>query len=216
MSKFKICLAFVSGVAVGAIGAGVTLKKVYDQLLEERVNSVKEAFGHHDRIELVGEDVSEMEPDIDDMELPFETAAEFREANREYRKMAESKPYTDYAAMHEKPDHGPERPVQINGEEEREQQDKPYVISPDEFGEFSDYSTISLICFEDGVITDREFEIVDNVEEHIGKNACSHIGDYEPDAVHIRNDAKKCDYEILKDERLYANAISQEPPRIKL
>lgn len=215
MSKFKTCLAFVSGVAVGAIGAGVILKKVYDQLLEERVESVKEAFRYQTmREDLVEDDISDA--DLEDMELPFQTTSEFKNANREYRKMTESKPYMDYSAMHDKPDHGPEVPVEINGEEEREQQDKPYVITPDEFGEFSDYSTISLVCFEDGVITDRDYEVIDNFEEHIGKNACSHIGDYEEDAVHIRNDAKKCDYEILRDERLYAHAISQEPPRIKL
>ena len=214
MSKLKMCMTFLGGAAVGSVITGVILKKVYDKMLEERVASVEEVFGRHPREEFVGEDLSvEDDPDI---EVPNMSTQEFREANRAYRKQIEEKGYTDYSAMHEKPTESPSGPVQVNGEEEREVQDKPYVISPNEFGEYSEYNTISLVCFADGVITDRDFELLENPEEYIGRDACKHFGDYEDDAVHIRNDAKMCDYEILRDTRLYVEAVSQEPPPIRL
>ncbi len=214
MSKLKTCMTFLSGAAVGSVVTGVILKKTYDKMLKERVASVEEVFRRHPREALVGEDLSaEDDPDI---EIPNMSTQEFREANRAYRQKVEEKDYTDYSAMYEKPAESPSGPVQVNGEEEREVQDKPYVISPDEFGEYSEYNMISLVCFADGVITDRDFELLENPEEYIGRDTCKHFGDYEDDAVHIRNDTKMCDYEILRDNRLYAEAVSQEPPPIRL
>lgn len=34
-----------------------------------------------------------------------------------------------------------------------------------------------------------------------------HFGEYEEDAVFVRNDAKKCDYEILKDLRRFCDVL---------
>lgn len=74
-----------------------------------------------------------------------------------------------------------------------------YVISPDEFGEIENYTKVSLTYFEeDGVLSDELGEIVDDVEEIVG-DALDHFGDYEEDSVFVRSDAKRCDYEILKD-----------------
>lgn len=213
MSKLNSYTAFFAGTVVGAVVSGIILKHVYDKILEERFDSYVTARDNYPRESLVGEDISDIDPDI---QLPNTTSQEYKNANRSYRKKVEEGGYIDYSGMHEKPTEAPGKPVQIDGEEERETLDKPYVISPDEYGEYSEYNIISLICFEDGVITDRDFDILDHPEEHIGKDACKHFGDYEIDAVHIRNDAKQCDYEILKDERLYAEAISQEPPPIIL
>lgn len=80
-----------------------------------------------------------------------------------------------------------------------------YVISPDEFDEFDDYTTVSLTYYEDGVLTDDNGEIVEDIVGTVGKNFTRHFGDYEEDAVHIRNDSRKCDYEILQDSRRYSD-----------
>ena len=37
----------------------------------------------------------------------------------------------------------------------------------------------------------------------LGKDFAEHFGDYETDAVHIRNENLKVDYEICMDERSY-------------
>ena len=91
--------------------------------------------------------------------------------------------------------------------------DVPYVISPDEFDELDGYTPISLTYFADGVLADEYGVIVDNMEEIVG-DGLNHFGEYEEDAVYVRNDAKRCDYEILKDERKYAEFRKTLPTNI--
>ena len=75
------------------------------------------------------------------------------------------------------------------------------------------FRSISLTYFADGVLADEYGVIVDNVEEIVG-DGLNHFGEYEEDAVYVRNDAKRCDYEILKDERKYAEFRKTLPTNI--
>ena len=83
--------------------------------------------------------------------------------------------------------------------------DEPRVISPDEFGEL-EYDTVSLTYYEDGVLADDMDESISDIEDLIGNDALNHFGDNEddPDAVYVRNDRMKIDYEILRDPRPYS------------
>ena len=46
-----------------------------------------------------------------------------------------------------------------------------------------------------------------DVENTIGIDSLNHFGEYEEDSVFVRNDIKKCDYEILLDESIYTGVI---------
>lgn len=85
------------------------------------------------------------------------------------------------------------------------------VISPDEFGEIEEYTKVSLFYFEDGTLADEYGEVVDDVEEIVG-DGLEHFGEYEEDSVFMRNDAKRCDYEILRDLRTFAEFKRTLPP----
>lgn len=87
--------------------------------------------------------------------------------------------------------------------EEDDDMEKPYVISPEEFGDYEDYERISLTYYTDEVLTDENDEIVDNIDEVVGSDSLNHFGEYEDDSVFVRNDRLKCDYEILLDHRKY-------------
>jgi hypothetical protein len=88
--------------------------------------------------------------------------------------------------------------------EERTTAPGPYVISPDEFGCADGYDAISLTYYSgNGVLVDDNEEQVDNVEELVGEDSLKHFGEYEDDSVYVRNDERKCDYEILLDESNY-------------
>lgn len=81
--------------------------------------------------------------------------------------------------------------------------ERPYVIEPEEFGE-CDYDTISLVYYEDGVVTDSlTGEVIDNVDDIVGLDSLNHFGEYEDDSVFVRNNALQNDYEILLDTRKY-------------
>lgn len=97
-------------------------------------------------------------------------------------------------------------------EGEPETMDKPYVISPDEFGD-SDYEIISLTYYADKVLTDETGDIVDDVEDLVGYDSLNHFGEYEEDSVFVRNDALSTDYEILLDPRNYSD-VANIPPHL--
>jgi hypothetical protein len=86
------------------------------------------------------------------------------------------------------------------------------IISPDEFGEYSDYETVSLTYYADGVLTDQMDNIIDNVEDYVGKGFETHFGEYEDDSVFVRNDDKTIDFEILRDNRTYQEVVLGEKP----
>lgn len=83
--------------------------------------------------------------------------------------------------------------------------DTPYVITPDEFGKLDAYKIIGLTAHTyDEYVEDEFGEIMDeeDVEDLLGSGWRNHIGEYEDDAVHIRNDEYETDYEVLiKDEK---------------
>lgn len=88
---------------------------------------------------------------------------------------------------------------------------RPYVISPEEFGEIEDYERISLIYFADGILTDEGYEVIEDVDETVGEESLDHFGEFEADSVFVRNDLMKCDYEILQDNRTYAEVLQTIP-----
>lgn len=79
---------------------------------------------------------------------------------------------------------------------------RPYVITPEEFDTLDGYDTVDLTYYADGVLADG-MDVIENVDQIIGEDSLDRIGEYEDDAVHVRNDEMACDYEILVDLRNY-------------
>lgn len=86
---------------------------------------------------------------------------------------------------------------------------KPYVITPDEFGE-TDYKIISLNYYADNVLTDEFDNIIDDVEGTVGEASLDTFGEYEDDTVFVRNDQLEIDYEICADLRAYSEIYRNE------
>lgn len=85
------------------------------------------------------------------------------------------------------------------------------VIPPDEYGESMEYEQISLTYFGDGTLADDDLRIIDKPADYVGEDFASHFGEYEDDSVFVRNERLKCEYEILLDQRDYADVIKQKP-----
>ena len=81
--------------------------------------------------------------------------------------------------------------------------EKPYVISPDEYGETDDYDLYSYTYYADKVLADEYNEPIEDVDSIIGLESLNHFGEYGDDSVYIRNDELKADYEILLDDEKY-------------
>lgn len=169
-------LAFVGGVVVGAATSMFLLKDRYEKEANDEIEELRNFY--LEKTKKLKENDSEKES-IE--EKPIEN-----DEKPEYNKIA-------YANGYYYSDVDSER----NGDM---RDNKPYVITPDEFGEKDDYETNTLIYYKgNGIVADEEDIVVDNVDEVIGSESLNHFGEYEDDSVFVRNDRHECDYEILLD-----------------
>lgn len=92
------------------------------------------------------------------------------------------------------------------------EKERPYVISPEEFGERDGYQvrTDTLIYYADGILADNKGVIIKTLEDHIGPDALERFGEYEPDTVFVRNEKHGTDYEILRDYSNYSEIWQTE------
>ena len=89
--------------------------------------------------------------------------------------------------------------INLDKEQTINSTDRPYVITRNEYAEFSDYEAIELHYYKNGVITDSDEELVDDdIYDRIGNDFMDYYGKYEQDTVFIRNDEKQIDYEIVR------------------
>lgn len=91
-----------------------------------------------------------------------------------------------------------------------EPKQKPHVISPEELGD-CDYEVISLTYYADGILADDNNEPIEDVDDVVGTDSLTCFGQYEDDAVHVRNDARKIDYEILASAEIYIDVVNKNP-----
>lgn len=212
MNKKTACFfAFVVGAAAGTLASWKYFKDKYERAGKEEVESIRAAFAEKRKNELnaMGEQLVEgfvsgfsetaksKSPDED---------AQKADNIRNYKRVVGELGYIDYSAMSCRAENSDceDTPVE-------EPRDIPVIIDPEEFGEYDDYMQISLLYFADKILTDTDFNIVDDPNELIGPDALNHFGEYEEDAVHVRNDAKKCYYEILLEGRLYTDVLRKRP-----
>ena len=85
----------------------------------------------------------------------------------------------------------------------------PYVISDVEYSE-GEYNTETLHYYKDGVLCDDDFNVIKDVNGTVGSEALNSFGVYEGDAVYVRNDQHKIDYEILLEDDAYNRVAPRE------
>lgn len=197
--------AFLAGAVVGSVTTWYCVKKKYERIAQEEIDSVKEVFAQREFHSQVIKTAKAGEGVIEGLNDGIRRAAEQAKDKPDVREYAAILKKTGYATG-------------VNQEEE-EQTVKdgynPYVISPDEFGEFEEYEKISLTYYADGVLADDGDEVVDDVEDIVG-DALDHFGEYEDDSVFVRCDERKCDYEILLDQRTFAEVSHNKPSQVEV
>lgn len=184
-------LIFAAGVAVGALVSYKVFKTKYEIIVQEESESFRETYNR-----MKAEHEAEMEE--------YEAIERAKKPDlSEYRNKLKEQGYVGYS------------------EEETEEVTKverPYVISPSEYGELDGYETVSLTYFKDGVLTtDYDDEEVDYVDDVVGLDSLEHFGEYDsdPDTVFVRNDRLKVDYEIMRDNRNYSDVVNTPPHNVE-
>ena len=192
-SKLAFIFGTIIGAGIGVAGTYSYFKDKYEKLAEEDFNS-RRVFDE-DKKEESEEPVAEKTADSRTVDKPNIA---------EYAARLQKEGYVNYSDMQDKK------------QKQKIAVDRPYVIQPSDFGEFDDYEKISLTYTADGVLLDDMNEIVDDIEETVGEDSLEHFGEYEDDSVYVRNDAKKCDYEILLDQRNYQEILETQSHRTEM
>ena len=176
MSKTGFAM-FLAGATVGAAATWLCLRRYYEQITQEEIDSVKAAFAER---KPVIANIAKLKPDLGNY------AAKLQEEG-----------YTNYTEHSKK---------NTEEKKDEPMPNEPYVISPDDYGENDNYTQISLVYYAgDGVLADDEDEVVEDIEDTVGEDFAEHFGEYEDDSVFIRNDRLRCDYEILRDNRSFSD-----------
>lgn len=174
-NKLAFLFGLTTGAAVGAFVSWRINKAKYKKIMDEEIASLREVLSKRDA-EKVKEE--EEEPVYDPVELPGDVA----DALRNYDRVSEELKKGEKVVLGR----------------------HPYVITPEDYGD-NDYKEETLTYYADGILayypTD---ELVEDVDAIVGSDSLSHFGEYEPDAVHVRNDVLKTDFEILRDTQKYS------------
>lgn len=173
-------LAFSIGAAAGV---AVTCKVLRDKYEQEIQNEIAEL-----RAMRLKTDTGEQEP-----EKEHDTKADT--TNADYLKVLDNAGYTKYG----------EAAANLHPVEDIP--DQPYVITPDEFAMIG-YKVESLVYYTDDVLADDAMRVVDDLDGTVGEESLSRFGEYEDDAVHVRNDLLRTDYEILRSMKSYSEALA--------
>lgn len=194
MNKLLLVSTFIFGAAIGSFATYKALKDRYEQITQEEINSIKEDY-RKAKQELINKDINAQKevakksldkPDI-----------------KEYTKTIEKLKYSNYFKSNNSNN-------LTEGPDPKDMSD-PYVIDPEEYGEDETYDQITLTYYSDGVLADENVEEVENVDGIIGLDSLDSFGQYESDAVHVKNDRTRTYYEILRDERNYQDIVAGRP-----
>ena len=198
-SKRMAFLAFIAGAGIGSVCTWQLLKRKYELIAQEEIDSVKAAYATRETGKSFVEGFCNGLKVAEDRTQKDESDVDFKK----YASIIQKEGYTDYSRSVE----------EKKGEAFVE---KPYIISPEEFGEFEEYEKISLTYYADEVLADENDEVIEDVEDAVGIDSLNHFGEYEDDSVFVRNDARKCDYEILLDQRTYSEVVEDMPHQMEV
>lgn len=189
----KNLLCFVTGAAIGSVVTWKLIEKKYKDLADEEIESVIETFKNR-KPRITKDNVKEtVEKVINKYKEPKETVEDIVTAEGYSIENEEETEEDDESNYTVDVDPGVEVIV-------------PYVITPEQFGEYNEYGTKTLTYYADNVLTDE----IDNpitseeMETMIGPDALDHFGEYEDDSVYIRDEMNEMDYEILKSEKTFS------------
>ena len=184
---------FAAGAAIGSAVAWLYAKKYYEQIANDEIESMKEWVAR--RVEEQDESNSECTSDSDTNVIVNPTSPSVKPDLKEYVSMINDLGYVNYS----------QTKMNFDKKEEVDVLDEPYVIKPEIFGEEDDYEEVSLTYYADGVLTDEQDNIIEDVDSLVGADYADHFGEYEDDSVFVRNDRLKIDFEILADQRNYSD-----------
>ncbi len=194
-------LYFALGVAAGAGASWYFWKEYHRKRADEEIQSVKEAFAPKKPKE---ETQEKKEPQMSSEQIAYEKKRQSK--LQDYRALIRESGYQTRTSPKDLLDDDPNE--QMLGDNVT----KPYVIKPEEFDTLDNYDSVCYTYYADGVLVDEDEDPLEipEIATSIGLDFASHFGDYDEDSIHIRNDLRHIDYEIVRDLRKYGDFHESE------
>lgn len=178
MNKGLYLITFAVGALAGSAASWFILKKKYERIAQEEIDSVKEAFKKRYSVEHEESEEKDEKAADDDKEKDLKA----------YNDVLNTTKYGSDAVTKKSPSY-------------------MRVISPVELGDIEHYSIVGLTYYADKILADDDGNII-NIDETVGADALTQFGEYDDGAVHVRNSKTQTDYEVLLDERDYSEVFN--------
>ena len=229
-------LSFIGGAAAGVAGSFIFYEKRYKKQIKEITEKINGTAMTNEEVRMKNEEktAEKQEPEVKTKEndqKPVDISEPKIEAiqenpmklentlQKQAAKVAREKPdIINYNKMIKELKYEP-----VNDEEDEEYNKYPYLITPDKipFGEKTDpegnpYTKTTLIYYEDGVVADTSYEIIDDVNDVIGNDSLSHFGEFHNrDSIYVRNDRLRTDFEVCMSQLSWEGDILQRMPYLR-
>jgi hypothetical protein len=188
----KSIVMFISGLVIGAGVSWVYHKNKYEEMVQDEVEELRSHMKNQQGTTCKESDKNIQNPDAKIQEES--TEEQYDESMEKAKKIIN---YSKYST------------VDVNEDAELSSSPEyrpPFVVTPEDFASLPGFDTDTFYYHQDDVISNDNQEIVDDVELTLGMSILEikeQFGVYEEDAVYIRNERLKTDYEILRDESDY-------------
>lgn len=212
-NKVVGAVLFATGAAIGSVATWFAVKTKYEKIAQEEIDSVKVEFDqlvknrkkemeiYHKIMDAKKNEETKEDGDSDGDDSEYEqTMIDYNNLTRNYSSSGDEDDESD-----KNDEEGVER-----GEDEVSYINGPYVISPEEFNDRTDFSAQPLDYYADGVLADG-WGVKMDIEETIGEESLNHFGEYDDDVIYVRNERTEIDYEVTKDPRTYEERIGSNP-----
>lgn len=204
-STLSKVIIFAIGVAIGSLVAWKVTKTKYEELMAKEDRELREYYNR--KIKVYNAAATTLHDHYEEKLAKIEKKSKETEdgVDRDGDKIVDDlrERYTEVLKDHK---YSIDEPCYEGG------QDRPYVVSSEEFGNGDEYDIISLNYYSDGIVSDDWGDKIEDIEATIGEDFASHYDEdpEDPDVVYVRNDRLKVEYEILRNLSTYSEMYGEE------
>lgn len=192
----KNLFIFAAGAVVGAV-AGIKLAKDrIQQDAQEEIEEVREYYKNKEKNK--AEEEKKVEKPVDEVaDEPLVTDVDVEK----YHYIVDESGYVNYTKYAKESNENIKE-----GDIVDDKYDAPFTIDVEEYGENPEYDTMTLTYFADGVLVDDVDDLVDDPDTVVGLDNLKIFEEFDGcQAIYVRNDVWKTDFEILKDDWNYSD-----------
>ena len=207
-------LYFIGGLVVGSAASFFITKHFCDLEKEKEIDDIKKTYSDRPLLKVVKKEIDDMGFKFHATELSPKEAIKLNNKLKsdilENREIIQKQNYNLFS----KPPHARDIHNGIDENEDLEVEfvenypkegaaEAPYIITPNQFvNEEPYFDKITLEYYDDGILANAiSEEIIEDIGGAIGLDSLTKFGEYEDDAVYVRNEKRSTDYEVIRQYR---------------